>query len=76
MTYFKIGDRVKVSPDNDNDGYNDFKKKILIVTKVSHDKFDHQGYDEGMTPEALYDFKDLRGKEIGCSLYDYELIRA
>lgn len=29
---YKIGDKVKVSPSNDNDNYDDFRDKVLIVT--------------------------------------------
>ena len=69
----QIGDKVKVSPDNDNDNYDSFRNKILIITHIATSTNDHQGYDEGLNGEALYDFKDEDGNEIPCSLYDYEL---
>lgn len=71
---FKIGDKVKVASDNDNQCYDNFRNKILIVTHIATSKEDHQGYDEGLSPEALYDFKDVKGNEIPCSLYEYELV--
>jgi len=75
MENYKLGDRVKVSSDNDNDYYDSFRNKILIVTGISRNTEDHQGYDEGLNGEALYDLKDLKGNNINCSLYDYELTK-
>ncbi len=75
-TRFSKGDHVKVSPSNDNDCYDSFRNKILVVTHVATNTNEHPGYDTGLTGEALYDFKTLDGKEIPCSLYDYELIPA
>ena len=76
MKHFKINDRVKVSPNNDNDNYNLFRNKILIVTHVAKSDNDHPGYDDSLAPEYLYDLKTVSGKDINCSLYDYELIMA
>ena len=67
-TKFKIGDIVRVSPENDNENYNSFRHKKLIVTHVATSEQDHPGYDNSMEGEALYDFEG-----IDCSLYDYEL---
>lgn len=73
---FKIGTRVKVSPDNDNECYNSFRGKVLIVDHVSRSTQDHPGYDTGVN-EPLYDMIDATtGENIPCSLYHYELTRA
>jgi len=73
---FKVGDIVMVAPDNDNEGYDSFRgKKLRIVHKATSIE-EHQGFDEGLEGEGLYDFETLDGKEIGSSLYDYELIKA
>ena len=69
----QIGDKVKVSQDNDNENYNSFRDKILIITHVATSTEDHPGFDESIRGEALYDFKDEAGNDIHCSLYDYEL---
>lgn len=69
----QIGDKVQVSPDNDNDNYDSFRNKILIITHIATSTEDHPGFDEGLNGESLYDFKDENGNEIPCSLYDYEL---
>lgn len=73
---FSVGDEVKVASDNDNDGYDDFRDKTLIVTHVATSREEHSGYDESMEGMALYDFKTEDGEEIGCSLYEYELEEA
>lgn len=65
---YKVGDRVRVSPDNDNDGYNSFRNKTLIITHVDTE-FDKEG-------GALYSFKTTDGKQVNSSLYDWELVRA
>lgn len=68
-----VGSRVKVSSENDNDSYDSFRDKNLIVTAVSRSTEDHPGFDEGADQE-LYDLKDAEtGEAINCSLYEYEL---
>lgn len=69
---FKVGDRVKVARDNDNDCYNSFREKVLIITFISHSTDDHPGYDEWID-EPLYDFETGDGERINCSLYEYEI---
>jgi len=70
-TQFQIGDKVKVSPDNDNENYDHFRDKVLTITHVATSTKEHPGYDNALEDQALYDFNG-----IGCSLYDYELIKA
>ena len=71
----KIGDKCKVNPTNDNDNYDSFRKKILIVTHVAKNVNEHPGYDDSVFPDKLYDLKTQDGSLINCSLYDYELIK-
>ena len=72
----KIGQKVMVNPDNDNENYNSFKNKVLIITHIARNVKEHQGYDESISPQKLYDLKEAKtGKIIDCSLYDYELIQ-
>lgn len=76
MAKFKLNQRVKVSTDNDNENYDSFRDKILIITHVATSSNDHPGYDSGMDGEGLYDFVTEAGEDVHSSLYDYELIRA
>jgi hypothetical protein len=76
MRHFKLNQKVRVSPSNDNENYASFRNEVLIVTHVAKDINDHPGYDDTVSPEYLYDLKTVSGKEVSCSLYDYELIPA
>lgn len=76
MRHFKLNQRVKVSPENDNDNYDSFRDEVLIITHVAKNTEDHRFYDESLSPEYLYSFKTVSGKDVPCSLYDYELISA
>ena len=66
---FKVGDKVKVAASCDNDSYDSFRGKPLVVNHVARAQHEHPGYDSGIG-EALYSFDG-----IPCSLYDYELER-
>jgi len=76
MKHFKLNQRVRVSPENDNDCYNSFRNELLIITNVAKDRTEHPGYDEGVSPQYLYDLKTESGETVNYSLYDYELIPA
>jgi len=67
---YKVGQRVKVSSKNDNDSYDSFRDKILIIT---HAKVGGRGYDNVMYPEKLMCFKTKDGEEVPFSLYEYEV---
>lgn len=74
-TKFREGQRVKVSPENDNENYDSFRDEVLIITHVATNTNEHPGYDSGVGG-GLYDFRTESGKDVNCSLYDYELIEA
>lgn len=47
---------------------------VLVITHVVHSKADHPGYDEGVSPQGLYDLKrEDNDEELNMSLYDWEL---
>jgi len=69
------GDIVMVSPENDNEGYDDFRNKKLRITDVAINRDEHRGFDEGVG-QALYELETLHGEQIFSSLYDYELVSA
>lgn len=71
---FEVGDRVKISEYNDNENYNEFRGKLLIITHVATNQDEHPGYDDSMGGEGLYELMvDETGEEVPFSLYDYEL---
>ncbi len=63
---YKIGDKVKVASDNDNDCYDSFREQVLIIDGI-YGK-DHPGYDMGVYPQKLIEFEG-----VGCALYEYEI---
>lgn len=65
-----IGRKAKVTSDNDN--YDSFRGKTLIITHVAYSKDEHPGYDDGLKGEALCDFKTTKGEDVPFSLYEYE----
>jgi len=73
MKHFKLNQRVRVSSQNDNENYESFKDEVLIIINVARNKEEHPGYDDSLKGEYLYDLKTESGKEVNCSLYDYEL---
>lgn len=70
MGMYKIGQRVKISSENDNENYDSFRDKVLIITNA---EVGGQGYDDGMLPQKLMDFETEDGGEIPFSLYEYEI---
>lgn len=67
---YKVGQKVKVSRSNDNENYDSFRDKVLIIT---HAEAGGRGYDEGMYPEKLMSFETEEGEDVPFSLYEYEL---
>lgn len=81
MPQFKKGQKVRVSPENDNETYAAFRDVVLIITHVATSTNDHPGYDDGINaPDSpkmgLYDLQTESGDDVPCSLYDYELTHA
>lgn len=66
----KAGQKVKVSSQNDNENYDSFRDKVLIIT---HAEVGGLGYDSGMYPEKLMCFKTEDGEDVPFSLYEYEV---
>ena len=73
QTQYQIGDKVKINENDANQNYVDIRDKTLIVDHVAVSQEDHQGYDDGVAGEALYDFHLKDGTKIHFSLYDWEL---
>ena len=73
MANYKIGSRVKVAEENDNENYDSFRDEILIVVHVATNEDEHPGYDSSLEGQGLYDLITENEREINFSLYDYEL---
>lgn len=49
---------------------------VLVITHVAHNKSEHPGYDEGVSPQGLYDLKRQdTNEDLPMSLYDWELTK-
>ena len=64
-----IGKKAKIKESNDNENYNAYRGEVLIITHASNKGM---GYDTGMYPEMLCDFKLTNGKDFPFALYEYE----
>lgn len=73
---FNLGDLVRVAADNDNDNYDGFRDKTLVITGVFTSELEHPGYDNSLEGMALYEFEDESGNGINCALYEYEIEEA
>ena len=67
MKHFKLNQRVRVNSQNDNENYESFKDEVLIITNVARNKEEHQGYDDSLKGEYLYNLETETGKEVNCS---------
>jgi len=76
MKHFKLGQKVKVSPENDNECYDSFRNEVLRVTHLAKNASEHPGYDAGVSPDYLYDLETVSGEPVPYPLYDHELIPA
>lgn len=71
----KVGKHAKIRKDNDNENYNDYRDKTLLITHVAHNTDEHPGYDSSLKGEALCDFKvEETDEDVPFSLYEYEII--
>ena len=67
---YQIGDRVRVRKENDNENYDDFRDKTLVIT---HAEIGGPGYDRSVYPEQLMCFETEDGTDVPFSLYEYEV---
>ena len=74
MSNLKIGDKTKLNEEGkQNECYEKFKDKILVVTHIARNKKEHIGYDETFEGLPLYSFEFEDGTECLNSLYGYEI---
>ncbi len=64
-----VGKKAMIKADNDNENYDPFRGKVLIVTHADNKG---NGYDSSCYPQKLCDFKCEDGTEFPFALYEYE----
>lgn len=65
----RVGQKVRIT--SDNECYERFAGKVLVITSVSTNTDDHPGFDPG-AGSALYDFETESGDPVPFSLYEWE----
>jgi hypothetical protein len=70
---YNEGDVVRISSENDNENYDEFRGKNLIVYSYACCEQGHPGYDSSMNGMQLLDLKTEDGEEVPFSLYEYEV---
>lgn len=74
----KKGDRFKLTEDAIENYGEVYRDRVFVVTHAAFGQGlregQHPGYDEGLRPQGLYDFKDAESGEISSfSVYDCEV---
>ncbi len=64
-----IGKKAMIKESNENENYDKFRGKVLIITHADNKG---KGYDSGLYPEQLCDFKLQDGSDFPFALYEYE----
>ena len=67
---YQVGQKVKISSSNDNENYDSFRGKVLIIVDSG---VGGRGYDDSMYPQSLMSFETEEGEEVPFSLYEYEV---
>lgn len=71
---FNVGQSVIIRSDNDNENYDKYRGKELVITHKATSEKEHRGYDSSMEGQGLYDFVVRKtGETVPFSLYDYEI---
>ena len=71
---FHRGRSVMVAEENDNENYDNFRGKELVITEKFTNSKENPYFDEGLSGMALYHLMEREtGKKIPFALYDYEL---
>ena len=70
---YKVGDKVMIARDNDNDGYDKYRNKTMIITDAYYSEEDCFAYDNSMNGMGLFGLELLNGDSVDCMLYEYEI---
>ena len=70
---YKVGDKVMIARDNDNDGYDKYRNKTMIITDAYYSEEYCFAYDNSMNGMGLFRLELLNGDSVDCMLYEYEI---
>lgn len=69
MKHLQIGQKARMTNNALENYGEEYRGKVFTVCHVARNRAEHPGYDEGVSPDRLYDFNELE-----FSLYDYEIV--
>ena len=70
---YKVGDKVRIAYNNDNDGYEEYRNKIMIITDAYYSDEYCFAYDKSMRGRGLFRLEFPNGDSVGFMLYEYEI---
>ena len=70
---YKVGDRVMIARNNDNDGYKGYRNKAMIITDAYYSEEYCFAYDKNMNGMGLFRLELPNGDGVGSMLYEYEI---
>ena len=73
---YKVGDKVMIACNNDNDGYKEYRNKTMIITDAHYSDEYCFAYDKSMNGMGLFRLEFQNGDSVGSMLYEYEIRHA
>ena len=70
---YKVGDKVMIARDNDNDRYDKYRNKTMIITDAYYSEESCFAYDKSMNGMGLFRLELPNGDSVGSMLYEYEI---
>ena len=70
---YKVGDKVMIACNNDNDRYDKYRNKTMIITDAYYSEEYCFAYDKSMNGMGLFRLELLNGDSVDCMLYEYEI---
>ena len=70
---YKVGDKVMISRNNDNDEYEEYRNKTMIITDAYYSEEHCFAYSYSMNGMGLFRLELPNGDGVGFMLYAYEL---
>ena len=70
---YKVGDKVMIACNNDDDGYDEYRNKTMIITDAYYSEKDCFAYDNSMNGMGLFRLELPNGDSVGSMLYEYEI---
>ena len=70
---YKVGDKVMIAWNNDDDGHEECRNKTMIITDAYYSEEYCFAYDKSMNGMGLFRLEFPNGDNVGFMLYEYEI---